>query len=75
MVANICRTARLLLQQSFSLDPLLLLLPGEVDVAGHRAIAEMIRFADHSDEPELERIEAERRAEERRRARGDATYA
>ena len=45
------------------------------DVAGHRAIAEMIRFADHSDEPELERIEAERRAEERRRARGDATYA
>lgn len=43
------------------------------DVAGHRAIAEMIRFADHSDEPELERIEAERQVEERRRARGDAT--
>jgi len=41
------------------------------DVAGHRAIAEMIRYADHSDEPELERIEAERRAEERRRRRND----
>ena len=42
------------------------------DVAGHRAIAEMLRFADHSDEPEFERIEAERRVEKRRRARGDA---
>ncbi|MBQ91349.1 MAG: thymidylate synthase [Acidimicrobiaceae bacterium] len=43
------------------------------DVAGHRAIAEMLRFADHSDEPELERIEAERRAEERRQARDGAS--
>ena len=35
--------------------------------AGHPAIAEMMRFVDHSAEPELERLEAERRAEERRR--------
>jgi thymidylate synthase ThyX len=34
--------------------------------AGHRAIAEMMRFADHSPEPELERLDAERRAEARR---------
>ena len=37
--------------------------------AGHRAIAEMMRFVDHSAEPELERLQAERRAESRRRAR------
>ncbi|HLU40851.1 MAG TPA: FAD-dependent thymidylate synthase [Microthrixaceae bacterium] len=34
--------------------------------AGHRAIAEMMRFVDHSGEPELERLQAERRAESRR---------
>lgn len=34
--------------------------------AGHRAIAEMMRFVDHSAEPELERLESERRAEQRR---------
>ncbi len=33
--------------------------------AGHRAVADMMRFVDHS-EPELERLEAERRAEHRR---------
>ena len=36
--------------------------------AGHHAIAEMMRFVDHSDEATLERLESERRAEERRRA-------
>ena len=36
--------------------------------AGHHAIAEMMRFVDHSDEATLERLEGERRAEERRRA-------
>ncbi len=34
--------------------------------AGHRAIAEMMRFVDHSGEPELERLQAERQAESRR---------
>jgi hypothetical protein len=34
--------------------------------AGHRAVAEMMRFVDHADEPELERLQAERRAEARR---------
>jgi thymidylate synthase ThyX len=34
--------------------------------AGHRAIAELMRFADHSPEPELERLDSERRAEARR---------
>jgi hypothetical protein len=34
--------------------------------AGHRAIAEMMRFVDHSGEPELERLQAERNAEARR---------
>ncbi len=34
--------------------------------AGHHAIAEMMRFVDHSAEPELERLQAERRAESRR---------
>ena len=37
--------------------------------AGHRAIAEAMRFADHSPEPELERLPAERRAEQRRLSR------
>jgi hypothetical protein len=35
--------------------------------AGHRAIAEMMRFVDHST-PELGRLEAERRNDERRAA-------
>ena len=34
--------------------------------AGHRAVAEMMRFVDHSTEPELERLDAERRAAQRR---------
>jgi thymidylate synthase ThyX len=34
--------------------------------AGHRAIAGMMHFVDHSAEPALERLDAERRAEERR---------
>ena len=38
--------------------------------AGHRAIAEMMRFVDHSGEPELERLQAERRAESRRTGAG-----
>ena len=37
--------------------------------AGHPAIAEMMRFVDHSAEPELERLQAERRAEARRMGR------
>ena len=36
------------------------------DVAGHRAVAEMMTFVDHSDESDLERLDAERRAEQRR---------
>ena len=34
--------------------------------AGHRAVAEMMRFVDHSPEPPLERLSAERRAAARR---------
>jgi thymidylate synthase ThyX len=34
--------------------------------AGHPAVAEMMRFVDHSPEPALERLDAERRAESRR---------
>ena len=34
--------------------------------AGHSAIAEMMRYVDYSSEPELERLQAERRAERRR---------
>ena len=34
--------------------------------AGHHAIAAMMRFVDHSAEPELERLQAERRSESRR---------
>jgi thymidylate synthase ThyX len=37
--------------------------------AGHTAIAEMMRHVDHSAEPELERLQAERRAESRRQRR------
>jgi thymidylate synthase ThyX len=39
------------------------------DQAGHRAIAEAMRYADHS-QVELERLEAERRTEAKRRAAG-----
>jgi thymidylate synthase ThyX len=34
--------------------------------AGHLAIAEMMRFVDHAEGPELGRLEAERRAQARR---------
>ncbi len=34
--------------------------------AGHRMVAEAMRFADHSPEPDLERLASERRAERRR---------
>jgi hypothetical protein len=37
--------------------------------AGHRAIAEAMRFADHSADDNLERLDAERRAERRRASR------
>jgi thymidylate synthase ThyX len=37
--------------------------------AGHRAVAEAMRYVDHSPEPSLERLEAERRAEQRRQLR------
>jgi thymidylate synthase ThyX len=39
--------------------------------AGHRAIAQAMRFVDHS-RVELERLEAERRSDARRRAVGSA---
>ncbi|MBO31263.1 MAG: thymidylate synthase [Acidimicrobiaceae bacterium] len=39
------------------------------DVAGHRAIAEMMQFVDHSSDRDLERLESERRAEEKRNQR------
>ncbi|HEX6236906.1 MAG TPA: FAD-dependent thymidylate synthase [Acidimicrobiales bacterium] len=37
--------------------------------AGHRAVAEAMRFADHTPEPRLERLAAERRADQRRVSR------
>jgi thymidylate synthase ThyX len=37
--------------------------------AGHHAVAEAMRFVDHSPEPTLERLDAERRAEVRRQTR------
>ena len=37
------------------------------ETAGHRAIAEMMRFVDHSTGADLERLDAERRAERRRK--------
>jgi len=40
------------------------------EVAGHRALAAAMSFVDHADEAGLERLEAERRAEERRQASG-----
>jgi thymidylate synthase ThyX len=39
------------------------------DQAGHRAVAEAMRYVDHSPEPTLERLAAERRAEARRQTR------
>jgi thymidylate synthase ThyX len=39
------------------------------DEAGHHAVAEAMRFVDHSPEPGLERLDAERRAEVRRLSR------
>jgi thymidylate synthase ThyX len=39
------------------------------DKAGHHAVAEAMRFADHSPEPQLERLAGERRAEQRRLSR------
>ncbi|SVA86403.1 uncharacterized protein METZ01_LOCUS139257, partial [marine metagenome] len=39
--------------------------------AGHHAVAAMMRFVDHSTEPRLERLEAERRVEEKRRDRAE----
>jgi len=40
------------------------------EVAGHRAIAATMTYVDHSDGAELERLDAERRAEQRRRSAG-----
>ncbi len=37
--------------------------------AGHHAVAEAMRFVDHSPEPQLERLASERRAEQRRLSR------
>jgi len=37
--------------------------------AGHKALAEAMRFVDHTGEPALGRLDAERRAEQRRRSR------
>jgi thymidylate synthase ThyX len=42
------------------------------DQAGHRAVAEMIKFVDHGAEPVLGRLDSERRAEQRRAQRGEA---
>jgi len=39
--------------------------------AGHHAVAAMMRFVDHSTEPRLERLEAERRVEEKRRGHAE----
>jgi thymidylate synthase ThyX len=36
------------------------------DDAGHHAVAELMRYVDHDPEPDLERLDAERRAEARR---------
>lgn len=40
------------------------------DEAGHHAMAEMMRYVDHTPEPGLERLDAERRAEAKRAAGG-----
>ena len=39
------------------------------EVAGHKAIAEAMKFVDHSVEPTLGRLEAQRRADEKRSGR------
>ena len=39
------------------------------EVAGHKALAEAMKFVDHNPEPALGRLEAERRAEEKRDGR------
>ena len=39
------------------------------ETAGHRAVAAAMQFVDHSPEPRLERLDAERRAEARRQTR------
>ena len=39
------------------------------EVAGHRAVAAAMSFVDHSGEPDLGRLEAERRAEVKRQER------
>ena len=39
------------------------------EVAGHKAVAEAMTFVDHSGEPALGRLDAERRAEEKRQGR------
>ncbi len=39
------------------------------DVAGHKALAEAMKFVDHNAEPALGRLDAERRAEEKRDGR------
>jgi hypothetical protein len=41
------------------------------DVAGHRAIADAMRFVDHS-EVELERLQSERQLEKKRAAAGSS---
>ncbi|MEM8707881.1 MAG: FAD-dependent thymidylate synthase [Actinomycetota bacterium] len=42
------------------------------EVAGHRAVAEAMTFVDHAGEPTLGRLDAERRAEEKRQGRTGA---
>ena len=42
------------------------------EVAGHHAVAEAMTFVDHSAEPTLGRLDAERRAEEKRRGQTGA---
>jgi thymidylate synthase ThyX len=37
--------------------------------AGHHAVAELMRYVDHTAEPSLERLDAERRAEQKRLTR------
>jgi len=44
------------------------------EVAGHRALAAMMIYVDHSDESDLERLDAERRAEARRGTSAGVTH-
>ena len=39
------------------------------EVAGHKALAEAMKFVDHSAEPMLGRLEAQQRAEDKRGGR------